>query len=86
MPVFTFWREPCHKRGTVSVQTQMGADEEEIHDVCIAGKPHVFIGESLALKSASAMIRRSPTLLCRELGHLFTDSMFESGFGMTLKR
>ncbi len=57
--------------GLCRFKRKWGADEEEIYDVCIAGKPHVFVGESLAVKLASAMIRRSPTLLCRELGHLF---------------
>lgn len=68
---FDFGITHLQDEGLRRFKRKWGADEEEIYDICIAGQSRGFSGESRAMKLASTMIRRSPTMLCRFLGHVF---------------
>jgi hypothetical protein len=68
---FDFGVTHAEDEGLCRFKRKWGADEEEIYDVCIAGKPRAIARDSRVVKAASVVIRRSPMFLCRALGHMF---------------
>jgi lipid II:glycine glycyltransferase (peptidoglycan interpeptide bridge formation enzyme) len=68
---FDFGVTDRRDEGLRRFKRKWGADEEDMYDVCVAGQPNGFSGDSSALKLASAVIRQSPTIVCRMLGKLF---------------